>query len=1069
MSLLLPHHILSSPIKTSVLALLWLWLGTQLPIGSCGLALAQPNSRSSSPCDLPWSVRVRGESDWRPIQVADSWESVLGMQFDGIAEYRTTLPNWKAVTGPDTPSEENDRGGRVLLEFDGVATIATLKIDGAIVSNHIGAWTPWIIDITEHYKPGLEVIIEVDEKVGHNTQGFLPVFLPHFGGIWQKVRLTHVPHAYIAQQKCLAAAFVDDQTLTIEAPCYIPADHSSVSNNNGQSNAQASAQSTSGWSLGVSLIDNEGKVREAHWNELPRDADSLKNGPWRTAKISFSASDLARWSPHAPHRHRLRLELRDDATKTIVDQVEIMASVRTVTTEGRELRLNGKPLAIRGVLNWGYAPPRIAPSIDPNWMREEIMAAKQMGFNLMKFCLWVPPRPYLDLCDELGMLAWVEYPTWHPKFTPEFLPDLRREYQEFFEFDRNHPSVVLRSLTCETGHSADLKVIQELYDDCHAAIPGSIVEDDSSWISWNRVHDFYDDHPYGNNHTWEGTLAGLDRYIKEHGEKPLVLGEAIAADTWFDPSTPTIAPADAESQKVHGLRSAPKQAAYLKQIREWCGESAVQNIASDAHRNAIAMRKFQVEQFQGQLPNQGYTISVIRDFPLASMGLIGFDGKPKWSAEEWSWHRNRPARLMTRNHARSLETPNIQFAVEGRSSALKGRFGRLESSNGAIRRLTPEEPIQPATVETDDNQWPVWVVAPPDRWQVKQKVAAHSSIAKEDPRWGAFAYPNAKPEAASMRLASRLDLETLQWVEEGGRLLLLPDGKTGSFPIADHWFLRGGVIISDHPGIDPVFRRMIADLQIFDLAGPVIKSPDYLSEVTPLVLLWDNHDLDHYKTHALVFEMGVGKGRILVSTLNHDPDRGPAASYTLARFARILLSDQNVRPLSAESLTQLRSDLTVESRLLAKKGWSFKPDPKNEGLTQKWMEPAHDRSDWASIEIAQFWDGQGFGHVDGFAWYVKKLTLPPKTRFLTFTGVDDSFELYIEGKLVGVGGNRAKKESTFNEIVSMEILVEMTGKEVCIAIRVEDWQGAGGIFRPVYVSDQPWPKRAAILVRQNLE
>ncbi len=172
---------------------------------------------------------------------------------------------------------------------------------------------------------------------------------------------------------------------------------------------------------------------------------------------------------------------------------------------------------------------------------------------------------------------------------------------------------------------------------------------------------------------------------------------------------------------------------------------------------------------------------------------------------------------------------------------------------------------------------------------------------------GAFAYPNAKPEAASMRLASRLDLETLQWVEEGGRLLLLPDGKTGSFPIADHWFLRGGAIISDHPGIDPVFRRMIADLQNLRSRWTGDQKPRLSLEVTPLVLLWDNHDLDHYKTHALVFEMGVGKGRILVSTLNHDPDRGPAASYTLARFARILLSDQNVRPLSAESLTQLRS------------------------------------------------------------------------------------------------------------------------------------------------------------------
>ena len=61
-----------------------------------------------------------------------------------------------------------------------------------------------------------------------------------------------------------------------------------------------------------------------------------------------------------------------------------------------------------------------------------------------------------------------------------------------------------------------------------------MVEDDSSWIGWNRVHDFYDDHPYGNNHTWVKTLQGFNEYILAHGLKPLVLGEAIAADTWID-------------------------------------------------------------------------------------------------------------------------------------------------------------------------------------------------------------------------------------------------------------------------------------------------------------------------------------------------------------------------------------------------------------------------------------------------------------------------------------------------------------------------------------------------------
>ena len=49
------------------------------------------------------------------------------------------------------------------------------------------------------------------------------------------------------------------------------------------------------------------------------------------------------------------------------------------------------------------------------------------------------------------MLTWIEYPTWHSKWTADQLPTLEKEFTEFFYYDRNHPSVLLRSLTCETG------------------------------------------------------------------------------------------------------------------------------------------------------------------------------------------------------------------------------------------------------------------------------------------------------------------------------------------------------------------------------------------------------------------------------------------------------------------------------------------------------------------------------------------------------------------------------------------------------------------------------------------
>ena len=96
-----------------------------------------------------------------------------------------------------------------------------------------------------------------------------------------------------------------------------------------------------------------------------------------------------------------------------------------------------------------------------------------------------------EIADEEGVLIWLEYPTWHPQLTPKYEAELLREYKEFHQHDRNHPSVILRSLTCETGHGADLAVVQKLTDTAKKMIPGALVEDDSSWIEWNRVTDLF--------------------------------------------------------------------------------------------------------------------------------------------------------------------------------------------------------------------------------------------------------------------------------------------------------------------------------------------------------------------------------------------------------------------------------------------------------------------------------------------------------------------------------------------------------------------------------------------------
>ncbi|MGB7733127.1 MAG: hypothetical protein WBL72_05475, partial [Thermoguttaceae bacterium] len=117
--------------------------------------------------------------------------------------------------------------------------------------------------------------------------------------------------------------------------------------------------------------------------------------------------------------------------------------------------------------------------------------------------------------------------------------------------------------------------------------------------------------------------------------------------------------------------------------------------------------------------------------------------------------------------------------------------------------------------------------------------------------------------------ATRFDDDLVQLLQNGGRVLLLPDGGKNSLPLAEQWFLRGGPCIPGGVLSGRVPRDLFVELQHFDLAGQVVPDIDYLDGIDPILMLWDTHDLKTVKTHGLVFETRVGKGRLLVSALRH--------------------------------------------------------------------------------------------------------------------------------------------------------------------------------------------------------
>lgn len=929
------------------------------------------------------------------------WETHEGLRFDGTGWYERSIEAWDVRPG-----------WRVLLHFDAVATQATVYWNGERVGEHLGPWTPFRCDVTDQVRrrPASgqhRLQVHIDEKVGHNTQGFLPVIQPHFGGIWQGIWLLEVPEVYFDDLAASVRGDWEQRRLIVSIPVrglkrqqsksQLPAylkiawrrlDHAETTWTSAEVALVPVTSADESEKLGQLILRRQTSPAQDKRDKSDQEKGGIGEvvGEMRQNEIllTWPVPEARRWSPLDPVRYQVRVSWPGQ------DTITLTAAFRDVTAKGERLLLNGEPFQVRGVLNWGYYPPKLAPYPSEQRWRSDLRLIRSWGFNLMKCCLWVPPRRLLEIADEEGVLVWMEYPTWHPKLDQQHREELLREYAEFFQHDRNHPCVVLRSLTCETGHQADLTVIQALYDLGKRMIPGALIVDDSSWIEWIRVGDFYDDHPYGNNHTWMATLRRLQNFIQRSrlGVKPLVLGEAIAADTWVATSElePAIAAALADpSQRwtlderglpywVPGFFEANRQ--WLKLMAKVCGGPLDEaRLSADSRDYAWLMRQYQMQAFRWAMPSGGYVVSVIRDFPLASMGLLDYRDGVKWPTEAWRWHTQ----------------------------------------------------------------------APPDR----------------DP-WPrtALPVPDVEPSDPSLKVVSALNLELLRELEAGARVFLQPNGQECSLPLRSHWFLRGGPVVNPHHPLIrsfPDLHSFLVRSQHFDLAGDVIPELDYLEEIDPLLLLWDNHDIREVKTHGLVFETRVGQGRLLVSALRHEGD-GNTAGRGLKNLLlwHLASGPPPRRALSQATLEGIRTRLREKRLSLVGQPWRFRPgdiDPKT--LSRN---AALDDT-WKKIEIGRHWEAQGYPSLDGWACYQLEVTIPKdwpaKTYFLHCEGVDDYAEVFVNGRLIGSLGDLANRRTAFDQRASFAITDVKPGETIKLAVRVYDWYGAGGLHRPLHLSTEP--------------
>lgn len=479
-----------------------------------------------------------------------------------------------------------------------------------------------------------------------------------------------------------------------------------------------------------------------------------------------------------------------------------------VRVEGSEIFVDGIPYYVRGLLHWGWYPELGHTNVPEATIREEVQAARARGFNLVKFCLWVPPHRYLEILREEGMEAWLELPLWDPSPEPERLAEIAEELERIVRQYRRHDNIIVWTIGCELSTSTPAEYRQFLTNLVRNLTGCPLVKDNSGGAEMyggdlREYGALYDFHPYCDLPFYPPVLDSLLPGGRQ--PMPLLLGEFNDIDAHRDlarigDELPYWASTLSELNDK-GVRWQYDLPEVLNTSRFALQPSRSRHgaLMTSSVRKALFVRKTVHEAVRARDPIGGYVITGWRDTPISSSGIFDDWGEARYSPEEmltwngetalfllptrrppWVDGGNRPGWLDSLNHFAGQVFWKVGVHSTGEiQGGLFWKLSRIDGSLAAhgveplvsVPSLTAREVGQISWMATPGeytlevefagvrNAWPVWVVERPE-WP---------GLRLDDPEQLLKGIPTS--EEATLFLASR-------WNPEAQIVFLRNEGTT---------------------------------------------------------------------------------------------------------------------------------------------------------------------------------------------------------------------------------------------------------------------------------------------------
>ncbi len=351
------------------------------------------------------------DSAWDRVQVPMCWDA------QGYADPRYVNPHRAAgVYRRDFRVPRRWlRDGRVYLRFDGVLKGYEVWVNGRFAGKWESAFNSCHFDVTDYVHPGnnlLAVKVYTEYKgadfdsnddwgqAGINRHvSVFPVQDIHIGDI--TVSTTHV-----SEDGAMLHYSIRIDSFSSEKP-------------KGR--------------VRIAIRDRDGK------KVLSRKL-SAGGGVFISDSVELTRPYL--WNAESPNLYTL--ECRAGRK----DRQRVVFGVREVKVEGNVLKLNGRPLKLRGV-NLHDTDPMLGKVITRELLLKDLVMMKQANVNFIRTCHYPKAPEFYDLCDSMGFYVMDEVPF---GFGDSHLSDstyldiLLTRADATVSRDKNHPCVIVWSV-----------------------------------------------------------------------------------------------------------------------------------------------------------------------------------------------------------------------------------------------------------------------------------------------------------------------------------------------------------------------------------------------------------------------------------------------------------------------------------------------------------------------------------------------------------------------------------------------------------------------------------------------